>query len=104
MQDGSDIKITAVSKLGTVTEEIDNQIMLADEGGISVWQPSHYGIIQLKASFYNRATHDSSTYKSKFIHYLQTPVKASPIPGEKAISVEWTASGDCTYYQIVPEQ
>ena len=101
MQDGSDIKITAVSKLGTVTEEIDNQIMLADEGGISVWQPSHYGIIQLKASFYNRATHDSSTYKSKFIHYLQTPVKASPIPGEKAISVEWTASGDCTYYQIV---
>lgn len=102
MQDGTDLEIVTVTRYGTVTNVVETQTQLSDECGVYTWRPgNYYGVLIVEGSFSNRATAASSTYRSKFIRSVPTPVTVARMPGENALDIRWTGSADCTYYQII---
>ena len=102
MQDGTDLEIVTVTRYGTVTNVVETQTQLADEGGVFTWRPGdYYGVLIVEATFTNRATAASSTYRSKFLRSVATPVTVERVPGQNALDIRWTFSADCTYYQII---
>ena len=102
MQDGTDLEIVTVTRYGTVTNVVETQTQLSDEGGVYTWRPGDsYGVLIVEGSFSNRATAASSTYRSKFLRSVATPVTVERVPGQNALDIRWTFSADCTYYQII---
>ncbi len=102
MQDGTDLEIVTVTRYGTVTNVVKTQTQLSDEGGVYTWRPgNYYGVLIVEATFTNRATAASSTYRSKFLRSVATPVTVERVPGQNALDIKWTFSADCTYYQII---
>ena len=102
MQDGTDLEIVTVTRYGTVTNVVETQTQLSDEGGVYTWHPgNYYGVLIVEGSFSNRATAASSTYRSKFLRSVATPVTVERVPGQNALDIRWTFSADCTYYQII---
>ena len=102
MQEGTDLEIVTVTRYGTVTNVVETQTQLSDEGGVYTWRPGDsYGVLIVEGSFSNRATAASSTYRSKFLRSVATPVTVERVPGKNALDIKWTFSADCTYYQII---
>ena len=102
MQEGTDLEIVTVTRYGTVTNVVETQTQLSDEGGVYTWRPGDsYGVLIVEGSFSNRATAASSTYRSKFLRSVATPVTVERVPGQNALDIKWTFSADCTYYQII---
>ena len=102
MQDGTDLEIVTVTRYGAVTNVVETQTQLSDEGSVFTWRPGDsYGVLIVEGSFSNRATAASSTYRSKFLRSVATPVTVERVPGQNALDIKWTFSADCTYYQII---
>ena len=102
MQDGTDLEIVTVTRYGAVTNMVETQTQLSDEGSVFTWRPGDsYGVLIVEGSFSNRATAASSTYRSKFLRSVATPVTVERVPGQNALDIKWTFSADCTYYQII---
>ena len=102
MQEGTDLEIVTVTRYGTVTNVVETQTQLSDEGSVFTWRPGDsYGVLIVEGSFSNRATAASSTYRAKFLRSVATPVTVERVPGQNALDIKWTFSADCTYYQII---
>ncbi len=102
MQDGTDLEIITVTRYGTVTNVVETQTQLADEGGVYTWRPgNYYGVLIVEGTFTNRATGATALYRSKFIRSVPTPVRVERVPNQNALDIIWTGSADCTYYQII---
>lgn len=101
MQDGSDVEITEISDNGKTTKSLFKQTQLGDEEGTFSWQPSAYGVIDLKATFYNRATGAKSTLSRRFLRVPDTPVRVERVEGQNAIDLFWASAENCHSYQVV---
>ncbi len=100
MQDGSDVKVVAITRYNAVTNVVNTLTMLADEGGM-LTNRIDYGVTVLECTFSNRATGAQTTYTRQFIRAPVIPATAVRRPGENAIDVKWTVVDGCTYYQVV---
>ena len=100
MQDGSDVKVVAITRYNAVTNVVNTLTMLADEGGM-LTNRIDYGVTILECTFSNRATGVQTTYTRQFIRAPVIPATAVRRPGENAIDVMWTVVDGCTYYQVV---
>ena len=100
MQDGSDVKVVAITRYNAVTNVVNTLTMLADEGGM-LTNRIDYGVTVLECTFSNRATGVQTTYTRQFIRAPVIPATAVRRPGENAIDVMWTVVDGCTYYQVV---
>ncbi len=100
MQDGSDVKVVAITRYNAVTNVVNTLTMLADEGGM-LTNRIDYGVTVLECTFSNRATGVQTTYTRQFIRAPVIPATAVRRPGENAIDVTWTVVDGCTYYQVV---
>ena len=100
MQDGSDVKVVAITRYNAVTNVVNTLTMLADEGGM-LTNRIDYGVTVLECTFSNRATGAQTTYTRQFIRAPVIPATAVRRPGENAIDVMWTVVDGCTYYQVV---
>ena len=100
MQDGSDVKVVAITRYNAVTNVVNTLTMLADEGGM-LTNRIDYGVTVLECTISNRATGAQTTYTRQFIRAPVIPATAARRPGENAIDVMWTVVDGCTYYQVV---
>ena len=100
MQDGSDVKVVAITRYNAVTNVVNTLTMLADEGGM-LTDRIDYGVTVLECTISNRATGAQTTYTRQFIRAPVIPATAVRRPGENAIDVMWTVVDGCTYYQVV---
>ena len=100
MQDGSDVKVVAITRYNAVTNVVNTLTMLADEGGM-LTNRIDYGVTVLECTFSNRATGAQTTYTRQFIRAPVIPATAVRRPGQNAIDVMWTVVDGCTYYQVV---
>ena len=100
MQDGSDVKVVAITRYNAVTNVVNTLTMLADEGGM-LTNRIDYGVTVLECTISNRATGAQTTYTRQFIRAPVIPATAVRRPGENAIDVMWTVVDGCTYYQVV---
>ncbi|MDO4367002.1 MAG: hypothetical protein Q4D70_09420, partial [bacterium] len=100
MQDGSDVKVVAVTRYNAVTNVVNTLTMLADEGGMLTNRIDD-GVTVLECTISNRATGAQTTYTRQFIRAPVIPATAVRRPGENAIDVMWTVVDGCTYYQVV---
>ena len=100
MQDGSDVKVVAITRYNAVTNVVNTLTMLSDEGGM-LTNRIDYGVTVLECTFSNRATGAQTTYTRQFIRAPVIPATAVRRPGENAIDVKWTVVDGCTYYQVV---
>ena len=100
MQDGSDVKVVAITRYNAVTNVVNTLTMLADEGGM-LTNRIDYGVTVLECTFSNRATGVQTTYTRQFIRAPVIPATAARRPGQNAIDVMWTVVDGCTYYQVV---
>ena len=100
MQDGSDVKVVAITRYNAVTNVVNTLTMLADEGGM-LTNRIDYGVTVLECTISNRATGAQTTYTRQFIRAPVIPATAARRPGQNAIDVMWTVVDGCTYYQVV---
>ena len=100
MQDGSDVKVVAITRYNAVTNVVNTLTMLADEGGMLTNRIDD-GVTVLECTISNRATGAQTTYTRQFIRAPVIPATAVRRPGENAIDVMWTVVDGCTYYQVV---
>ena len=100
MQDGSDVKVVAITRYNAVTNVVNTLTMLADEDGMLA-NRIDYGVTVLECTISNRATGAQTTYTRQFIRAPVIPATAVRRPGENAIDVMWTVVDGCTYYQVV---
>ena len=102
MQDGSTVKFYVNSyHYPEDSVLLDEQTQLADECGVFDWK-TLYGVAVVLEMDSNHATAAKTVYKSKFLRYVtKNPVTVEWYKQRTALSITWTFSGDCTYYQVV---